>query len=313
MKSIFIYNVVAVAMILQGCVEGQSNGKTLALSETSNVTSIAERSKKPLSPEFKSYWYAGDAEITSYELQQARYGEMRSGKAVLVYVTEPFLPEIQVKADSNSPTNIPVLKLNKTKKYLTGIYPYSIMSSTFYPVHDDQHALKTSLSVQEWCGHVYAQLNNRDDFEFTSHSYFEGEADQSIHLDKTHLEDELWTKIRVNPKNLPLGEVSMVPSLEFFRLQHQPVKAYKASTALKEENGLFTYVVDYLDTNRKLTLRFSKELPYQIQGWEEEFKSGYGPNAKTFTSKATRSKSLKTPYWRQNRNEDVVLRDSLGL
>ena len=167
--------------------------------------------------------------------------------------------------------------------------------------------------MQEWCGHVYAQLNNRDDFEFTSHSYFEGEADQSIHLDKTHLEDELWTKIRVNPKNLPLGEVSMVPSLEFFRLQHQPVKAYKASTALKEENGLFTYVVDYLDTNRKLTLRFSKELPYQIQGWEEEFKSGYGPNAKTFTSKATRSKSLKTPYWRQNRNEDVVLRDSLGL
>ncbi|MEL6484568.1 MAG: septum formation inhibitor Maf, partial [Bacteroidota bacterium] len=130
--------------------------------------------KKPLSEDFKKYWYSGEAELTSYTLQQARYGELRDGEAVLIFVTEPFLPDVQVKADGSSPTNVPVLKLNATKNYLTGIYPYSIMSSTFYPVHDNQHALKTSLSIQEWCGHIYSQLNNREQFEFTSHSYFEG-------------------------------------------------------------------------------------------------------------------------------------------
>ena len=114
--------------------------------------------KTPLSDEFKAYWYAGEAEITSYKLEQARYGELRDGNAVLIYVTEPFLPKEQVKANNNNPENISVLKLNATKKFLTGIYPYSIMSSTFYPVHDNQHALKTSLSVQEWCGHVYSSL-----------------------------------------------------------------------------------------------------------------------------------------------------------
>jgi len=116
-------------------------------------------SKKPLSQEFKKYWYEGNAEITSYELSQARYGELREGKAVLIYVTEPFLPGLQVKADKKDPSNVPVLKLNATKKYLTGIYPYSIMTSSFYPVYDNQHAQKISFSSQEWCGHVYAQLN----------------------------------------------------------------------------------------------------------------------------------------------------------
>jgi len=32
---------------------------------------------KPTSEAFKKYWYAGEAEITSYKLEQARYGEVR--------------------------------------------------------------------------------------------------------------------------------------------------------------------------------------------------------------------------------------------
>ena len=53
--------------------------------------------------QFKDYWYAGKAEITSYKLEQARYSELRDGKAVLVYVTEPFLPKAQVKSDQKNP------------------------------------------------------------------------------------------------------------------------------------------------------------------------------------------------------------------
>ena len=46
--------------------------------------------EKQLSQEFKGYWYAGKAEVSSYKLEQARYGEIREGNAVLVYVTEDF-------------------------------------------------------------------------------------------------------------------------------------------------------------------------------------------------------------------------------
>ena len=272
---------------LASCVDKNQDTKTLALNadEEERSSNAKKQPKKPVSQEFKDYWYAGDAEITSYHLQQARYGELREGKAVLIFVTEPFLPEVQVKADNSAPTNVPVLKLNKTKKYLTGIYPYSIMSSTFYPVHDNQHALKTSLSVQEWCGHVYAQLNNRETFEFTSHSYFEGEADQNVSLDKALLENEIWNKIRINPDDLPQGKLTMVPSLEYFRVQHNPIKAYEATAQLAKNGNSSTYVVDYQDTQRKLTIRFNTGFPHEIQGWEEEFRSGYGANAKVFCLK----------------------------
>lgn len=311
----FVGVLISSSILLTGCAEEpKQEAKELALnSEIEDSIKEESMPKKPLTQEFKDYWYAGNAEITSYKLEQARYGEIREGKSVLIYVTEPFLPEVQVKADRSNPSNVPVLKLNATKKYLTGIYPYSVMSSTFYPVHDNQHAIKTTFSMQEWCGHVYAQLNNRESFEFMSHSYFEGEADKELSLKKALLENEIWNKIRVNPEGLPLGELEIIPSLEYFRTKHIPIQAFKANSSLKKNGETTTYTIAYHDTERKLSITFSSSFPYQIEGWTEEFKSGFGPSAKTLVSKGTKLKSLKTPYWRQNSNKFVALRDSLAL
>lgn len=295
-------------VMLQSCKE-KADDKAIAINET-----IEEKSpKKPLSDEFKEYWYAGDAEITSYRLEQARYGEMREGHAVLIYVTEPFLADKQVKADGNDKSNIPVLKLNATKKYLTGIYPYSIMSSSFYPVHDNQHAIKVTFSAQEWCGQVYAQLNNRSSFEIMSHSYFESEADQHLKLDKTILENELWNKLRVNPKSLPTGELQMIPSFEYIRLSHKELKPYKSIATLNENDGQSSYEINYPELERTLKIDFTTAFPHNIEGWSETFKSGFGDKAKTMTSSAKKNKTLKTPYWQQNGNNHLSLRDSLGL
>ena len=283
--------------------------KDIALNEEKAV----ETPKKPLSEAFKKYWYAGEAEITSYKLKQARYGEARDGEAVLIFVTEPFLAEKQVKADGNRSDNIPVLKLNSTKSYLTGIYPYSIMGSSFYPVHDNQHAIKLSFSSQEWCGQVYAQLNNREKFEVMSHSYFETEADQTLKLEKTILENELWNKIRIDPKNLPLGEFEVIPSLEYIRLSHKEIKAYKATLTLSESAGMTSYEINYPELQRTLKIDFTTAFPNTIESWSETFTSGYGQNAKQMTSTATKMKTLKTSYWQQNGNKDLYLRESLGL
>lgn len=262
-----------------------------------------------ISQEFKDYWYAGEAEISSYELEQSRYGEIRTGKAVLIYVTEDFLPEIQVKADHYNTKNISVLKLNTTKNFNTGIYPYSIMQSVFYPVSNNQHALKVSSSIQEWCGHVYAQLNNRDKFEIMSHSYFEGEADQEFKLNKSILENELFTQLRINPKSLPVGSLEIIPSFEFCRLRHKKIKPYKAFAKLEHNN----YVVDYPELSRTLLITFNSEFPHYILSWEETFKSSFGSNARTLTTKATLSKRIKSSYWNKNSNKHEILRASLNL
>ncbi|MGY8915797.1 MAG: septum formation inhibitor Maf, partial [Flavobacteriales bacterium] len=269
--------------------------------------------KKELSEAFKEYWYAGNAEISSYKLEQARYGEIREGEAVLIYVTEPFLADKQVKADQSNASNIPVLKLNTTKKFLTGIYPYSIMTSSFFSVHDNAHALKISNSVQEWCGHVYAQLNNRDKFEVQSHSYFESEADQEFKLTKTLLEDEIWNKLRVDPGSLPTGSIQIIPSMEYTRLHHKEFKAYKATATLTNNGALTNYTISYPSLERTLEINFSAKFPYTIENWSETASSGFGAGAKQLTSRATKIKTIKTPYWQENHNSDLFLRDSLGL
>lgn len=318
MKNVLRYTFAVVAFMLiasffESCVDSsKASNKESSFGSESPVVDL-KKPKKRLSEAFKSYWYSGNAEITSYKLEQARYGELRDGTAVLIYVTEPFLPEKQVKADGNNQSNVSVLKLNATKKYLTGIYPYSVMSSTFYPVHDNQHAIKTSLSMQEWCGHVYSQINNRDDFEFTSHSYFESEADQNLNLEKNMLENEIWNRIRINPKDLPTGELKIIPSLEFARLRHKELRAYDATAELTQEESLTTYTINYPELERSLAITFTTDFPFGIESWTETFKSGFGPKAKQMTTKATKLKSIKTAYWGQNSNDDVVLRDSLGL
>ncbi|MCK0159381.1 septum formation inhibitor Maf [Allomuricauda sp. F6463D] len=311
MKLNFSTLILPMILIILGC--KQENTPETDNDSTTTSENVERAPRKPLSEDFKKYWYAGDAEITSYKLEQARYGEIRDGSAVLIYVTEPFLPVKQVKADGNNPDNISVLKLNATKNFLTGIYPYSIMGSTFYPVYDNQHAIKASLSVQEWCGHVYSQINNRDTFEYTSHSYFENEADQELSLEKSTLENEIWTKIRINPKDLPVGDISLIPSLESLRMGHQEIKAYRAQATLSSANGLSTYTLTYPDLERTLTIHFTSDHPYSIESWTEKTKSRGGQNSNTLITSASKIKTLKTAYWDQKSNKDSILRDSLGL
>ena len=259
--------------------------------------------------DFAGYWYQGEAEITSYTLEQARYGEIREGNAVLVFVTEPFLEKAQVKADDPNSNSTTVLKLNATKNFVTGIYPYSIMTSTFFPVDGKGHALKVTNSVQEWCGHVYAQLNNRKSFEIKAHSYFETEGDQEFAIGKAPLENEVFTQLRINPKSLPTGKISMVPSFEFTRLMHKPIKAYPAEASLTPGDSISIYKILYPELERELIIRFSTKFPYTIEGWEETYKNGN----KTLTSTAKKNKSIKSAYWTKNRTEHISLRDSLGL
>jgi hypothetical protein len=300
---------IALLLLALGCAEGpRSIGQEASENPEPNPGKAA--TTRLVSPEFKQYWYAGVAEVSSYELQQARYGELRKGEATLIFVTEPFDPVKQVKADRQGPSTTSVLKLNRVRKFLTGVYPYSIMTSIFYPVSLQSHALKITTSVQEWCGHVYAQLNNRGAFEVDSRSYFESEADQSLSLEKNILEDELWTLLRIDPGEIPTGTLELIPSLEYLRLKHHPIKSYTAHITLSRggsQGGELT--LTYPKLNRTLRIQFATAFPHRIEGWTETYPSGDGE----LTSTARLKRTIRSPYWQKNRNSDTPLRDSLGL
>lgn len=261
-----------------------------------------------LSDEFKSYWFDGKAEVASYDLKQMRYGESREGTAVLIFVKEPFLVNEQVKANSTSELSFDVIKLNATKKFNTGIYPYSIMQSTFSPLTIDKHAVKIKSSIQEWCGQTYMQLNNRDKFEIVSHSYFEGEADQQINLEKTMLENEIWTKLRLNPVGIKAGEHSIIPDFSYIRLKHIETKAYKADVSQQKIAYKIITTIAYKDLDRILNIYQNNTFPFSVLKWEEK----QSENDKNFTT-AVLQKQIKIDYWNKNSNTFAFLRDSLQL
>ncbi|WP_436514928.1 hypothetical protein [Ekhidna sp. To15] len=285
----------------------------------SNSQEVSTESPK----DFNGYWYAGEAEITSYQLKQARYGEIHAGESVLVFVTEPFSKSKQVKLDDwrdESADNVSVMKLNMTKKFLTGIYPYSMMMSTFTPVSADQYpdAFKVTTSSQEWCGHTWLQMNlQEEDYRARGFSYFESEGDVDISVPNAILEDELWTRIRLNPGSLPVGEVAIFPSTFYLRLRHRSMEVKKANTNLTQiESSDYAneahqmYEIKYDD--RSLSIYFESTFPHTILGWEETYMSGFG-NPEMLTTKAKRINTIKSAYWGKNSNKDRAIRKELGL
>jgi len=234
--------------------------------------------------DFWKHWGDGKAELDGYSLKQPRYGTVRMGTAVLVFVTEDFSDSLRVKADPGKhPASevYPVLKLNAVRDFPTGIYDYNVMTSTFLRVAPGWPVAKVSFSSQEWCGHVWHQVVPRAGrLAGLFHSYFDGEADGTDDLAFPAggvLEDALPILLRGwNGEYLKPGEsreVPFLPSLLWARLHHRPLAWTKAKVAraaaarpVTVPAGRFdvtTYTVEPAD-GRKLAFEIEAAAPFRL-------------------------------------------------
>lgn len=284
----------------------------IACQKSSKNNSLSEKPSVENNDEFADYWFSGVAEISSYELQQARYGEIRQGSAVFVFVTEPFSAAKQVKLDypeNMGEDNVAVLKLNAIRKFNTGIYDYSMMTSVFTPINLEQHprTLKTTTSIQEWCGHTFTQFNLKgNQYEVKEFSYFESEGDINKKVNAALLEDEIWTKIRIQPNSVPTGMLDVIPSTFYMRLQHTPIMPARATIKKVQREATTEYTIEYLHQNRTLTISVEQVFPYKIMGWTED-------NGDGLITKASLKKTILSPYWQQNSNQYEHMRTELEL
>jgi len=214
-----------------------------------------------------------------------------------------------VKLDNPAaaPTDrVPVLKLNLIRRFHTGIYDYSIMQSVFTPV-SGLSTLKTTTTVQDWCGQVFMQNNlEKDGYHLRGFSYFESEGDQDLRLPLTLLEDEIWTRIRLNPSALPTGKVSIIPSAIYTRLRHKPGGAQNAEIKIEKGEKESDLKIVYTDIPRALSIRFTTAFPYKILGWEETHEG-------KIVSKGELKATVRSAYWEAHDNLHTPLRDSLKL
>lgn len=298
MKSIFK---IILVLFICNSISCQNNQKDIQQEEEPKPENY---SNLDLSEKFKTHWFDGKAEVASYDLTQMRYGEARQGSAVLIFVKEPFLPKAQVKANSATKETIDVMKLNYTKKFNTGIYPYNIMQSVFTPLTTQPHSLKVTTSTQEWCGQTYMQLNNHKQFKVKLHSYFEGEADQELKLDKHLLENEIWIKLRIKPLDIQKGQQKVIPDFSYFRLKHKKIKAYDAELKQDTFNDTLITTLNYKNIDRTLKIYQDPKFPHSILKWQE---------IESDTTEARLKKSMRIDYWTKNANQYEYLRDSLKL
>ena len=245
-------------------------------------------------------------------LKQARYGEIRDGEVVLVFVTEPFSLSKQVKLDYPKKAgndNVSVMKLNRVRKFNTGIYDYSIITSTFTPINAKKYpfTLKASTSIQEWCGHTFTQLNLGDTaYNFKQFSYFESDGDEEKTIKKALLEEDLMTRIRINKGQLPEGKIDLIPSTIYSRFNYKKMDVEKAIISKTTTNNTFVYKIAYQSIDRTISIDVEKEFPYKILGWSEDDGTG-------LTTTATLKASSNEPYWKQKKLTDKSKREALKL
>jgi hypothetical protein len=284
------------------------------------------------SPAFLQYWKSGLAELSSYAVTMERYGEMRKGQGVLVFVYEEVNSDTRIKVESDKTPpakRVPVLKLNNVLKFNTGVYDYSVMTSVFagltapgaprpFPPQ------KISFSSQEWCGNVYHQIVPRPKGLVSEiHSYFESEGDAVATLaypkgpngapGAIYYEDEMPILLReldgpVLNAGFPI-KINLVPGLWERRKRHVPLSfteavLTKAGPETLTLKGTRHEAVKWTLETLGVTVTYHIEAapPRKLLAWE----NSRGEKGELLAS-------VRSTYWEKNHNIDEPLRKKLGL
>lgn len=211
------------------------------------ISAAPAAQKQPTQP---ADWNDGRAEVDGYDLLQPRYGQIRHGTAVLVFVREDFSDSARVKADpgKHPPEDVfPVLKLNVVKSFQTGVYHYNLMTSAFtsFAARGERAAgspAKVVFSNQEWCGTVFEELLfDARAVRASRFSYFDGEADAQRSLEYPAdgvSVDTMPTLVRAIHGDALLAlapgksrSFSVLPSLERTRLVHRTLAWHRGTLA----------------------------------------------------------------------------------
>jgi len=291
---------------------------TLAVALGCSATAGPTRSgPTSLAPEgFWEHWGDGRAELAAYALSIPRYGELRTGEAVLVTVTEDFDTTAQVKSDRQGPGVVPVLKLNQVVDFQTGVYDYNTMTSTFLRLDGGLPRgvpTRISFSMQEWCGQTSARVvAHEESLVHTLDSYFAGESveQQSLPLPTGAVaEDALPGLLRGLTGPAPEGRVELLPRLMDGRLHHTPLRWTEArigsgpSTVLRTPSGDHTVTPWTVEVpGGRRTWYVGVEAPHLIVGWDGED----GEEARL-------TGHMRTAYWREAAEGRESLRAELGL
>ena len=217
---------------------------------------------------FIDYWKNNKIEITKFDLKEDS-----------ISVGEGFLSfSISYVKGVNKTDSIQVLHSDFTGKIRKKNYDYSAITSAYLPLNLTirPHAMKVMNSVQESMNNSFLALSQiPKSYEIESKNTFKEKIKEHFIVERKNLEDELWAKIRMNPNDLPTGDVEMIPSFAYWQSVRKSPNIYEAKAELQNYVGteftgkkLRMYTLDYPDLKRNLSIIFEEEFPFEIVGWK---------------------------------------------
>lgn len=217
---------------------------------------------------FNDYWKNGKIEITKYELKE---DSISVGEGSLAF-------SIDYVEGVNKTDSIQTLHSDFTGKIHQENYDYSAMTSTYLPLNLTirPHVMKVINSVQEPTGNSFLALSQIPKYyEIIAKNTFKEKTKEHFVLERKNLEDELWSKVRMNPDDLPTGDIEMIPSFAYWQSVRKLPNIYEAKAELKDYTAteftgkkLKIYTLDYPDLKRNLSIIFESEFPFEIVGWK---------------------------------------------
>lgn len=269
--------------------------------------------------QFGDHWYDGKAELDGYRLKVSRYGELRDGTAVMIFVTEPFSESKRVKVDDHrkNPSDVvSALKLNLVRDFQTGIYDYNTMTSVFVR-SSDFDPLKVTFSSAEWCGHVFTEMVFREGITGHVSSYFEDESGD-IRMERPEgsiVADNLFVLLRgLRGDYLAAGEskqLQLLAGAYYARLSHRTLEYTNATISRAAASESVTVPAGSFDVmrydvtvggDRSGAFWIEAAYPHRIIRWE------LPPDA---SGELTGSARLE--YWRLNGEGDERYLEEIGL
>lgn len=287
-------------------------------------TDLPAEPRATASSAFWDHWGDGRAELSGYRLEVRRYGEMRNGELVTVYVTEPHDRRTWVKDDHvQDPHRVEVLKLLASRTFDTGIYPYTVLSGVFSPVDrwrdEPFQPVRVELDAQEWCGSESHRVwVGPDRYRSLRLSYFDdpGESLREVEASEGALyEDALLVQLRELDGSFAGGgdwEGTLVPDLWLLRAELRSAEPLEASITRTEGDRAGIPVTRFriqapLDGRTyERVFEVERDAPRRVLTWTTRIDGEVVERAEIL-------ETVRLPYWELNRVGDEAYRERLGL
>jgi hypothetical protein len=272
---------------------------------------------------FEAHWRDGKAELSSYRVKALRYGELRDGMRMMLWIPDFLRMDTLVKPEvpGKTPREFLSMKLIDIVDFNTGIYPYHLATTSYMALEDKGphrkgEIAKLTFAATEYCGVVAERLINRGDhLENTLWSYFESEADRFLKLQKgpgSQVEDNLWTWIReLQGETVPVGKPVQVPLLPsaWNRRSAHVTATFQSATISKEEAGRQSTRLGKVDAWRvtwaygsyRNAVLVEKAYPHRILSWKD-----------SLGQEGVLLRTVRETYWVMQGNKFLGEREKFG-